>query len=370
MGPISRPTRGHRGRNGFPPGIPPMFDRRTRHHGTKNTSHQKLFAECQREHGRPLKELAGRRKLLGAKMNTAAPLPCQTSGPRSLRYCLQFLAFVTALNLACPTSWAEPAEPPAWKRELDAVRLAEATAALLATSKPADATERDRRLEELYRQLVAQYPDQPTVRKAAGDHFWRSGDAATAVAEWQAAQALDPSDAETASALGSARLRDGQTREAREQFQRAVDARPGNARYHFDLANVLFLFRHDLAGSPPLPDEPTVLREALAQFRRASELAPEDGGIARAYAETFYGVPQPDWAEALAAWKHVLTLTADAPDFANGHLARVSLRLGLPEQAETYLDLIHDPAFASVVDTLRRQAEALKRQAATRSPAP
>ncbi len=87
-------------------------------------------------------------------------------------------------------------------------------------------------------------------------------------------------------------------------------------------------------------------------------MRPEDGGIARAYAETFYGVPQPDWAEALAAWKHVRTLTADAPDFANGHLARVSLRLGLPEQAETYLDLIHDPAFASVVDTLRRQAEA------------
>ncbi len=240
----------------------------------------------------------------------------------------------------------------------------------LTGQKPDAAAETERRLAILYRQLSAKYPDRAAVRKAAGDHFWLTGDTVTAVKEWQAAQALDPADAETDSALGSARLRDGRTREAREEFQRAVDARPGVARYHFELASVLYLFRHELVGSPALPDEAAVLREALTQFRRASELAADNAEFARAYAETFYGLPNPDWAEGLAAWLHVRALNASAPDFANGHLARVSLHLGKPDQAQAYLDLIRDPLFASMKATLSRQAEQMKQKAGTASPAP
>ena len=38
-------------------------------------------------------------------------------------------------------------------------------------------------------------------------------------------------------------------------------------------------------------------RRALAEFRAASRLSPNDVEYARAYAETFYGVPNPDWAD-------------------------------------------------------------------------
>ncbi len=300
-------------------------------------------------------------------MNTAAHCPCQTSGPRRLARLRRFLALATIATLAPP---AAPPEPTDWQHELDAVRLSEATAMFLTEQKPGVAAETERRLTSLYRQLAAKYPDRAAVRKAAGDHFWRSGDTVTAVAEWQAAQALDPTDAETDSALGSARLRDGRAREAREEFQRAVDARPGVARYHYELANVLFLFRRELVTPPALPDEAAVLRESLAQFRRASELAADDVEFARAYAETFYGLPNPDWAEGLAAWLHVRALNASAPDFANGHLARVSLHLGKPEQAESYLALIRDPLFAPLKATLGRQAEQMKQKAGTASPAP
>ncbi len=245
--------------------------------------------------------------------------------------------------------------------------MAEATAALATMNKPAAAAEADRRLGELYRQLASKYPEQAEVRKAAGDHFWRTGDTAAA-AEWQAAQTLAPADAETANALGSAWLREGRTDAAREQYQRAVDAQPAVARYHFDLANVLYLFRHEFAGSPALMDEAAVLREAMGHFRRASELAADNLDFARGYAETFYGLPYPDWAEGFAAWEHVRALTASDPDFANGHLARVSLKLGKPDQAEGYLDAIYDPKFAPVKGTLRRQAEQMKQGAAAPTP--
>ena len=249
------------------------------------------------------------------------------------------------------------AEPPAWQRELDATRLAGVTAAL---ASPAEAAEAEHRLTELYRRLAARYPDQAAVRKAAGDHFWKVGDTAAATAEWLTAQTLAPDDAATASALGSAWLREGRTDAARGQFQRAVDAQPGVARYHFDLANVLFLFRHQFPRSAAVPDEAAALQGALGHFRRASELAPDNVEFARAYAETFYGVPQPDWTQGLAAWEHVRTLTAAKPDYANGHLARISLKLGQPEQAEGYLESIRDPAFAPLKAKLRQQVEQMK----------
>ncbi len=335
-----------------------MFDRRAGDQGADEARHEELFTNCQREHGKPLKEPPGARKFFGAKMNTAAHCLCQTRGRRTLAKFLPFLALAVALWPL--TGTPAPAEPPAWQRELDAVRLAEATAALATANKPAGAEDAERRLAQLYRQLSAKYPDQAAVRKAAGDYFWKTGDTVTAVSEWQAAQALAPGDADTASALGSAWLRAGQIGAARTQFQRAVDARPDVARYHFDLANVLYLFRHQIAAASTPPDEAAVLRDAMGHFRRASELAADNLDFARAYAETFYGLPQPDWTEALAAWEHVRDLSAAGPDYADSHLARVSLKLGEPERAEGYLAAIHDPTFAPMKEVLHRRAEQMK----------
>ncbi len=295
-------------------------------------------------------------------MNTAAHPPCQTSGRRRLARICAFFALLVSLLSTSAVGDARCGEPPAWRRELDAARLGEATVAALPPERSAAVKGR---LDELYRQLALKYPDQPAVRKAAGDHFWRTGATDEAVAEWQVAQKLDPADAETASALGSAWLRDGKVRLAGEQFQRAVDAQPEVASYHFDLANVLFEFRHDLAGTPALPDEKAAEREALAHFRRASDLAAGSVSYAQAYAETFYGVQNPDWALAFDAWERVRRLSDAAPDLANSHLARISLHLGKPDQAEGYVALICGPGFEPVKATIRRQAEEMRKRAAT-----
>lgn len=353
----------HDGRSGDPPGFAPVLDRRAGDEGEKETHHQKLFAEGQREHGKPLQERSGGRKFFGATMDTAAALRCQTGGRGKFARRVGTLAVVAGLGLVAVSRGAEP-PPPSWQNELDVLRLSDAAVPLLSRTRMADAADADQRLGELFRQLASRYPHEAAVRRAAGDHFWRTGETRVAVGEWEAAQALDPADAETADALGGARLRDGQTRLACEQFRRAVAARPGVARYHFQLGNVLYLFRHQLAGLPDLPDETAVVREALAQLRSARDLAAGNMEFARAYAETFYGVPDPNWSEALEAWEQVRSLSGDAPDFPLSHLARVSLRLGRPEDAEQYLAMIHHPGFAGLQATLRRQAASLRKRAA------
>ena len=251
--------------------------------------------------------------------------------------------------------------PPPWQRDLDAARILQAAVALVPADPVADA-ERRQRLGQLYDHLVAQYPDRAEVQRAAGDYYEQNARPDFALACWQRAVALDPHDAATMHDMGSLFLQGGRVRDAYGQFQRAVDTQPGVAAYHFDLANVLYLFRRELLDPPGRPDEKAALTEALGHFRRASELSPGDIKLAQAYAETFYMLPTPDWPGALAAWKSVLALSGTNTDFANGHLARVSLRLRRPDDADAFLAQIHDPLFADLKNKLHQQATAQRAQ--------
>jgi tetratricopeptide (TPR) repeat protein len=258
--------------------------------------------------------------------------------------------------------------PPPWKADLAAAQVLQAAATLAAAKDPAAAKAQQDRLAQLYRELAAKYPGEAAVQQAAGDFFDAPGHRDLAVPYWQRAQSLDPEDAAAAQGLASAALDRGDVHEARSQFQRAVDARPGEALYHFDLANVLYLFRHDLADPPGAAGSEALMVSSLAQFRMAADLAPRDASLAQAYAETFYTLAKPNWADALSAWEKVRLLDAPNTDFANGHLARVSLRLGLPDEADKYLDAIHDPGFAGLKANLHAQAEKLRRQQPSPTP--
>jgi tetratricopeptide (TPR) repeat protein len=249
------------------------------------------------------------------------------------------------------------AAPPAWQQDLNALRVVETAASLTPGD---DAPARARKLAQLYRDLAAKYPDENAVQRACGDYFAQAGDRDAAVNFWRRAQALDPHDARSADALGSVALARADVREAAREFQLAVDAAPDEANYHFELANVLFLFRHQLGDQ-------NALSSALEHFRRASELAPNDRRLALAYAETFDIFPAPDWDAALLAWQKVRALSAPATDFADSHLARIHLRQGRLEDARHDLDAIHDPRFDSLKAKFLSQIAARQ---ATPSPAP
>ena len=296
-------------------------------------------------------------------MNTAPLGWCQCAPGRRLRWGWRvlFLGVLTLsrVALAADASPAPAPSPPAWQQELAAALVLQTAVTLAPAANPADDAERHRRLGLMYAQLTLLYPDEAAVQKAAGEYYGETSQTSLALACWQRAETLDPHDAATADALGSAFLGCGQVRDACLQYERAVAAKPDVAAYHFDLANVLFLFRRQVLAPPGRPDEQAALTEALGHFRRAAELAPADRSLAQAYAETFYIFAQPDWEQALAAWKNVLALSGGDTDFANGHLARVSLRLGRAADAETYLDRIRSPQYDVLKRKFRQRAAAL-----------
>ena len=227
-----------------------------------------------------------------------------------------------------------------------------------ALSNPNATTKERLRVEQIYYQLVRDNPQSVPAQNALAAFLWKNGNPEAAVEHWRTAQRLDPKNAEAASSLGGAYLRIGRVREAAEQFLLAVRSESNNPDYHFDLANVEFLFRSDLTAAWKI-DSAELLRRALFQFREASRLAPTDVEYARAYAETFYGIPNPDWKEAQVAWQHYLELTTNR-NFAYLQLARVTLKQDKKAEALSFLDKISDPSFSEVKEKLRKQAEAIR----------
>jgi len=213
------------------------------------------------------------------------------------------------------------------------------------------------RVEQIYCQLARDNPQSAPAHNVLARFLWENGKPETAIEHWRTAQRLEPDNATTASGLGGAYLRMGRIKDAARQFLLAVRSESNNPVYHFDLANVEFLFRHDLAPAWRTDSE-ELSERALLQYREASRLAPTDREFARAYAETFYAMPNPDWKEAQVAWQHYLELSTNR-NFAYLQLARVSLKRNQKAEALSFLDKISDSRFSEVKEKLRKQAEAL-----------
>ena len=230
-----------------------------------------------------------------------------------------------------------------------------------ALANPNVTTKERLRVEQIYYQLVRDNPQSVPAQNATAAFLWKNGKPEAAIEHWRTAQRLDPEDGEAANSLGGAYLRMGRVPEAARQFLLAVRSESDNPNYHYDLGNVEFVLRHDLTAAWKV-DSAELLRRALFQFREASRLAPMDLEYARAYAETFYGMPNPDWKEAEIAWQHYLELSTDGNrNFAYLQLARVSVRQHKKAEAMAFLDKITDfsPAYSEVKEKLRKQAKLL-----------
>lgn len=207
-------------------------------------------------------------------------------------------------------------------------------------------------ISALYRGIVNRHPKNAEAQNIYGEFLWSMGQKSEAFARWKAAEKLAPENAAVIDNLGGAFLAQGEITEAHNAFQRAVKIDPKNALYHFNLANLLYTFRQYFVANR---DENSVLVAALEHYRLAAELAPQNPVFAQGYAETFYGIPHPDWNAAHAAWLSFLKITAKK-NYVRLNLARVSLKMNKPHEATAWLAQIHDPSFAPVKDKLLRKA--------------
>ena len=257
---------------------------------------------------------------------------------------------------ATPCRAADELRVPSATEQVRAAKLMQAALAASA-AKPEDW----RLLEETYAALVARYPRDATVLNARAEFLWDIGEQPRAVADWEQAERIDPKNPRILEHLGESALTLGDPRKAEAFFTRAVASDPGDSAGHFALANLWFLFRHELLD-PPQADEETLLSGALAHFSEAARLAPQNLEYARAYAETFYSLPKPDWPRALEAWGQVQRLMPEK-DFALCHLARVYLKMRHFDASLESLSKIQNPDYQQLKSRLQTQIEAAQSSA-------
>jgi tetratricopeptide (TPR) repeat protein len=249
------------------------------------------------------------------------------------------------------------AKPPEVDQELQSALLVEN--AVLAKSEtdgvsepaPADID----RITQVYTQIIAHHPKSAEALNSYGEFLWRIKNPGNAMAQWTAAETLDPKNAAVANHLGGCQLALGDARKATEYYERAANLNPKNAVYQFDAGNSCFLFRRQMSGGTDT--EQTVMARSLDHFQQAVKIEPFNIEYARGYAETFYLIDKPDWKEALNAWGHYLQIS-DQKDFAYVNLARVNLKMGNKAEAKANLAKIASASFNPLKAHMMQEIEA------------
>lgn len=235
--------------------------------------------------------------------------------------------------------------------ELSAAKLM----ALNLAARSADA-EAWSKLDKIYSDIETRYPNEVAVKIDCAQYLWDRGERQLAMEKWELATRLDPKNGPALSSLGNGYLELGNVKRAAACFTRASESAPSNASYHFELANVDFLFRHDLQDAAA-PDDGGMIQRALSHFGEAARLEPLSVEYAKAYTDTFYYVQPPDWTTALTAWKHYLEITP-YKDFAYSNLARVHMKMGRKAEARACLAEIHGAEFDQLKARLNQRIDA------------
>ncbi|MEO7932850.1 MAG: hypothetical protein ABIT76_06810 [Chthoniobacterales bacterium] len=210
---------------------------------------------------------------------------------------------------------------------------------------------------KLYDDLIEHFPNEPEPHAAFGEYLLLIGRNEEAFQQWSIGLQLDPQRADILAAQSDLLLQTGQIVAAADAMEKAAQLEPKNASHLYGLAHIYTLFRRDLMASRHLSEDEMITR-GTEYFRQAAELAPENLIYAKAYAETFYTQPRPDWKLARTAWESLLARSSEK-DFIHTQLVRINLQLRDKAAANAHLAALTDPAFASVKAKLQRQVDQL-----------
>jgi tetratricopeptide (TPR) repeat protein len=199
-----------------------------------------------------------------------------------------------------------------------------------------------------YEDFVERHPQHVNARLAFGSFLNDNNDDAGALAQWEAARQLAPTNPATWNNLGNYYAQAGRpVKKAFEYYDKAIELNPSQAVYYHNLAAAVYLFRDD-AGEYYHLDGQQVWDKAQASYRQAIKLDPANFILLTDYAESFYGINPPRLKEGLQAWSEALKIAPDEVEKEGVyvHLAGIHLQLGDYDQVRSNLDLITNINYA------------------------
>ncbi len=226
-------------------------------------------------------------------------------------------------------------------------------------------------IKKEYQDFIERHPKHVEARLAFGSFLNDNKDDEGAAAQWEIARQLAPSNPAAWNNLANYYGHRSPVKKAFEYYGKAIELNPSESVYYHNLATTVYLFRKDAREYYHL-EEQQVFDKALALYRQAVKLDPDNFVLFTDYAETFYGTNPPRWKDGLEAWTEALKIAHDEieREGVRIHLARIHLKLGDYDQTRANLDLVTNAHYLEMKQRLTRNLNAALDKAKTNAPPP
>ena len=219
------------------------------------------------------------------------------------------------------------------------------------------------------------HPEHARTRLAYGSFLNDIHEEDAAHSQWEKARELDPKNPAAWNNLANYYGHNGPVMKSFEYYGKAIELDPTESTYYFNLATTVYLFRRDATNYFKIT-EPEVFDKALALYRKALQLDPENFVLATDLAQSYYGIKlvktgdteanrkaaQKLNDEAIAAWQVALKLARDDIERQGVyiHFARLNIDAGRFEEARKNLNAVTNDMFNGTKKTLTKKL--LKRE--------
>ncbi|HCR30876.1 MAG TPA: hypothetical protein DIV79_12755 [Opitutae bacterium] len=196
-----------------------------------------------------------------------------------------------------------------------------------------------------YERLINASPEYAAAYISYGMMLHRIGERKTSNAILARADELDPYHAIVKNQLGNYQAEDGNYLEAMAFYNMAIDLRPEEPLYHYQLGNLLFAYKKFFIDDKLfLPDGMDL--EIQKKFREAAMLAPAHLPYRLRYAQSFFDVARPNWEAALEQWQQLVDFvqSPEEKQMMQLYMARTRFLMGHHTAARKIIRKIDEPS--------------------------
>jgi len=138
-------------------------------------------------------------------------------------------------------------------------------------------------------------------------------------------------------------------------YARAIELNPAEPVYYQNFATTVYLYRKDAREFFGI-NEQQVFDKAIALYRKAIQLDPDNFPLATDYAQSYYGIKPMRTNDALVAWTNALQIAGDEAEREGIyiHLARVKISIGRFDEARAQLDAVTNAGYTDLKNRLER----------------
>lgn len=237
-------------------------------------------------------------------------------------------------------------------------------------------------VKKAYEDFFRRHPEHGRARIAYASFLCDTGEEREALPHLQKARELDPKNPAVWNQLANWHGHNSPVTNSFDYYQKAVDLDPTEPTYYWNFATTVFLFRRDATNHFNITEQ-QVFEKALALYRKAVELDPENFELVTDYAQTYYGVKVPKTGdpkldhhavqkhcdEALGAWQVALKMARDDIEKQGiyVHFARLQINADRFDDARTNLAALTHPMFAATKGLLEKKLKTKESEASKTS---